>query len=186
MWKISPNYYNTSFKWPLTTDDKITIFNDRTLGWQLTVAEYLLKNHKHGGFAVLSIVMSYFEMIAKYYDGYAEIGCSESYFKKGVFLVFPEIGKNSQQIMEDFLDRLYKKCRCGMYHNGITGGRIILTGGSGAPMIFDPLKTLLIINPHKLVPVLITHFQDYIKQLRDPSNKRLRENFQKRFDFDSS
>ena len=76
-WKISPNYFNTDFSWPLSIDDKITVFCDRIYGWQLDIADQIINYRKgsndeiieglpHAGYAVLHLVLSYFEMIAKY------------------------------------------------------------------------------------------------------------------------
>ena len=42
-------------------------------------------------FATLKVVTSYFEMIAKYRDGFNQPGQSGEYFKKGLTQVFPEV-----------------------------------------------------------------------------------------------
>ncbi len=196
MW-ITPNYQDTDFSWPLGLEDKITIFLDRTLGWQLDIANQCINGKKtpdgatlrspipHSGFAVLNIVLSYFEMIAKYQMGYKGTGKSEYYFKQGVYLVFPHLKTESPEVVDSLLDVLYFGGRCGLYHGGMTDHRIILTGDTDFPMLFDPHESRLKINPRLLVPALIAHLNDYGKKIQDATNSKLRRNFEKRFDFDA-
>jgi hypothetical protein len=208
MW-ISPSFQDTDFKQPLSVDDKITIFGDRTLGWKLDIANQIMNGKKgadgsveqppiqHAGYAALDIVISYFEMIAKYEDGFAKAGKSEDYFKSGVYLVFPEfkqppppanvpgIQGKVVSLVELVLDLMYEGIRCGLYHSGITNGRIMLTGEIQTPMAFGLQNQILIVNPHMLVPKLIAHLADYIKRLRDVNNADLRAKFGARFDFDT-
>ncbi len=195
MW-ITPNYQDTDFSRPLTIDEKITIFLDRTYGWQLDIADQCINGKKgvtgesvtpiqHSGFAVLHIVLSYFEMVAKYQDGFMTNGKSEYYFKQGVYSVFPQLKTGSSRIVDSLLDTLYFGARCGLYHGGMTDQRVIITSETAFPMVFDLAELRLKINPHFLVPALKTHLEDYGKQLQDPHNSGLRRNFEKRFDFDA-
>lgn len=209
MW-ISPSFQDDDFRHPLNIEDKITIFEDRTLGWKLDIADQIINGKKrpdgseelpaipHSGYAVLDIVFSYFEMIAKYDDGFAQIGKSKEYFKQGVFSVFPYLNKYHLQanvpgvqgkvvpIVDYVLDVMYEGVRCGLYHSGVTNGRIILTGGIQKPMALDLQNMVLIINPHLLVPAIKTHFARYVNHLKNPRNVNLRIKFEARFDFDST
>ena len=65
---ISPHYTTDHFPHgPREVDQKILVFLDRVEGWQLGVADYLVKNQVgYRGFALLLIVVSYFEMIGRY------------------------------------------------------------------------------------------------------------------------
>ena len=166
----------------ITLDIKISIFQERIEGWQLDIADYLInseKAHKDAGFAVLDILLSYFEMIAKYHHGYSGEFKSKYYFGKGVDLVFPEYKGTSMSSL------LYRGARCGMYHVSTTKNRQIrLEGGSIPSITYDGEK--MIINPHKLVSDLKKHFKNYIEKLRDESNSRSRHNFERRFDIDIS
>ena len=206
---ISPKYNAENFSQPPSVDDKITIFADRTMGWKLDIADQLINGRKrndgaeerspipHSGYATIDIVFSYFEMIAKYEDGFAQIGQSEKYFKSGVYSVFPNLKQHQVpvkipgvqgkviSVIDYVLDLLYKGVRCGLYHSGITNGRIVITGDISEPMALDLQNMVLIINPHRLIPTLIVHFTSYISRLRDPNNQELRKNFGARFDFDS-
>ena len=166
----------------ITFNIKIDIFQERIEGWQLNIADYLInseKAHKDAGFAVLDILLSYFEMIAKYHEGYLGESKSEPYFTKGVNLVFPySKGTNISKI-------LYRFARCGMYHVGTTKNRLIRLEGGNIPSItYDGKKVT--INPHRLVLDFKKHFKDYIKKLEDENNFQMRRNFEKRFDKDIS
>ena len=184
MW-ISPNYKETDFQSPVSLDDKIDVFTDRVCGWQLEIANECINGEKdefrHSGFAVLSIVLSYFEMIAQYHSGRRSNRQSPDYFRTGVRLVFPDVGRLPQAEVDEMLGILYSGARCGLYHNGMTDPRIILSGDFKEPLTFDFLRKRLGINPHLLVPVLVEHLNEYEKQLRDPANAELRSNFERRF-----
>ena len=184
MW-ISPKYQDTDFKWPFSLDDKIKIFEDSTMGWQLTIANKIVNvSIAHSGYAVLRIILSYFEMIAKHRNGYDKVGKSDCYFKQGVYSVFPELKNESQNVVVEFLDAFYKDGRCGLYHGSKTGPKVILTGELEIPIKFYTEDKKLIINPGELVKVLIDHFQSYVDDLRDQNNEQLRNDFEKRFDFE--
>lgn len=196
MW-ISPKSQDTDFAWPLSLEDKVTIFLDRTSGWQLDIAdccingkinakgELLAEPIEQSGFAVLHIVLSYFEMIAKYQEGFMTNGKSEYYFKQGVYSVFPHLKNISSSMVDSLLNILYFGARCGLYHGGMTDHRIVVTSEAAYPMVFDMSKPQLKINPHLMVPALKMHLWEYGRQLRNPDNAVLRRNFEKRFDFDA-
>lgn len=192
-----------TFHTPHSLEAKITLFEDRVLGWKLDIADQLINGSpeklpiRHSGYATLDIVVSYFEMIAKYEDGF--IGRrSEEYFKKGVYSVFPEFKNipspaqtslssvgNVVSLIDVVLDLMYEGIRCGLYHSGITNGKIFLTGEIDTPMAFELQNQMLIVNPHLLVPKLKAHLRDYVAKLRDLNNTDLRTQFQIRYDFDT-
>lgn len=197
---VSPNLKNIDFSVPLSTDDKIRIFTDRTLGWQLDIADCVINGKKasagvniiepiqHSGFAVLFIVTSYFEMIAKYMDGYMSHNRSKEYFKKGVYSVFPDLTKldNGEKVaVERSLDILYRDVRCSLYHGGLTSQKIVLTGNSPEPIGYNKTSDQLVINPHLLVPNMKKHFGWYVQQLTNKVNTQLRSKFEARFDFNA-
>lgn len=208
MW-ISPSFQDTDYPFPHSIDTKIMLFEDRVLGWKLNIADQIMNGKKKpdgtdeslpirgAGYAALDIVFSYFEMIAKYEDGFARAGKSEDYFKAGVYSVFPEfrhvpapatplspIG-NVVSIVDIALDLMYEGIRCGLYHSGITNGRIMLTGEIKTPMAFELQNQMLIVNPHLLVPKLKAHLADYVGRLKDVNSTDLRTKFEARYDFDT-
>ena len=167
---ISPNHRLEEFPRGLSLEDKIAVFADRVWGWQLNIAEQVARDIKDSGFAVLSIVLSYFEMIAKYCAGYIDIYESEHYFKEGVKLVFPELSSGEgQEAINALLLGLYRQVRCGMYHNALTHGTVELSGDIGTPIEFVSDQGWIRINPHLLVKAIKNHFYAYLNgTLKDP------------------
>src|SRR5437867_2783711 len=118
---ISPHHFQEDFPNGLSLDQKIEVFVERVRGWQLQPALEMADKIGHSGFAVLHIVMSYFEAIAKFRDGYCSMYESSDYFKKGFIWCFPEINELPIDQRDELLEMLYEKVRCGLYHTGITG-----------------------------------------------------------------
>ena len=85
-------------------------------------------------------------------------------------------------VASDLLESFYTKIRCGLYHGGMTGKGVFLSGDPTAAVSFDCGSRTLVINPHLLVPNLVRHFRSYINKLGDPSSVRLREKFEQCFD----
>ncbi|MFQ5814151.1 MAG: hypothetical protein ACE5I2_13330 [Anaerolineae bacterium] len=176
--KISRTFYKHDFPNP-SLDDKITLFEDRVIGWLLEIAQQLAENIPHSGFGVLMILASYFEMIAKFQDGYRNESGSEEYFKKGLDWVFPNHFKANEAKF------IYREFRNSLYHAGITGPRVQLSRAHPSPMECTNLngQLALKINPHTLPGALEQHFVAYVTQLRNPNEQNLRENFRSRFDY---
>ena len=62
---ISPNFDDSVEQ---TLENKINIFEDQIQGWLFNPAKDLI-NNQHAGFAILSIVLTYFEPIAQFLEG---------------------------------------------------------------------------------------------------------------------
>ena len=175
------NFPKNYFDW--TIEDKIKLFEAQVLGWQLLIADEIVNDsqnrHPHAGFAVLSILLNYFEMIGGYLDG-KEGNTTRKHFSMGITEVFPDLRSK-----KDIIDILYKEARCGMYHVGITGKSIVLSRNYKRiiTVIENATDRLVVINPHSLATCLIDHFKEYIEKLRDASQIVKIENFKKRFDF---
>lgn len=192
MW-ISPNHTLEEFGGQLSLGNKITIFEDRTLGWQIDVADVLINGRSgvpgledvprnpHAGFAVLSIVFSYFEMIAKLEDGFAGEGRSREYFERGFASVFPDLMRHPPATAKAVLGRLYSSVRCGLYHMGITAPGVLLSGDFQYPVMFSNDGRALLINPLLLPEVLRRHLRSYVARLRDQANVDLHRKFEARF-----
>lgn len=187
---ISPQYTDESFERPWTIETKIEIFLDRTMGWQLDIADQMINGDvkseppinpiEHSGFAALQVLFSYFEMFGKYEDGYTGEGRSAYYFRRGVIAVWPDF--NLDDKLSAHITRMYKHGRNGLYHNAATGSRIVIWGGFHASLGLGDNR--LTINPHRFVKQLIIHFLGYITKLKNPDNVELRERFERRFDID--
>lgn len=184
-WKHTSN----NFSFPLSLDDKITIFREQIYGWQLNIADILVNDPKksihHADFACLQIVLSYFEMISKYKDGYVGNGNSKIHFKKGVELVYPNVFNANIAQKSNLLDRLYKSARCGLYHMGMTKPKFVVY--SGRPAInLNNNENRIEVNTHILTKDIISHLDSYVSNLRNSSNTTLRANFENRYDVDHS
>ncbi len=156
------------------------VFADQVFGWQLDVAEDL-KTHPHAGFAILAIVLSYFETIAKFEAG-DPARRSKVRFKEGIQSVIGPLATAAQlDIPSELLDALYEDVRGGMYHSSITSEKIMLSSDPDALFQWD--GTLLVINPHHLVDVIRRHFAKYVGCLMssDTANAELPDNFEKVF-----
>lgn len=183
----SPSLTNEDF--PLlfddwTVEDKVRLFEDQVLGWQLKIADDIINTHAsdnpHAGFAVLSILLNYFEMIGKHIQGYVGNSQSKAHFRVGLVNVFPELRDKSRVISV-----LYEDARCGMYHEALIGKRIILTRNYDVPIhVIDENIPIIAIDPHSLTTNLIGHFTAYIGSLRSAEeNDIVLRNFIKRFNF---
>ena len=181
---ISPHFRSDFFgqRYPngLSLEDKITIFSDAVRGWQLDVADRVLRNDRHSGFAALSIVFSYFEMIERYRSGkWKYEHDSEERFKDGVASVFPHLAN-----AEAILTPLWRAVRNGMYHRATTERGIVLDGEFKTAIALGGDGTTVEINPHFLVDELQKHFSRYVSELLDPdsSKNEQRTNFETVFD----
>ncbi len=182
---ISSKHYANEFPNGMNLENKIEVYFDRVLGCQLIPAQNTANNIKHSRFAVLHIVMSFFESIAKYREGYCKNNASKRFFKKGFELVFPQI----QEAIPDFsqrdelLEKIYDDIRCGLYHASLTGTGIVITGQTNS--IIEIHTNVIIMNPHRIVEPLEIYLRNYIRDLCDTKNIELREQFEARFEFDS-
>lgn len=192
------SYRTTSSDFPAksTVDDKIDLFREQTLGWQLAPADACINGVSrlglldggpagilHSGYAVLAIVFSYFEMIGKLRAGFAETGKSRYYFRKGLLNVFPALEASGPEVQKDIVEILYQSGRCGLYHAGKVGVRMPISGDWLYPLRYDSESRKLRINPHRLVPELIKHLELYVRELKDPGNGQLRCNFERTYDW---
>lgn len=188
----------------VSLDDKIRVFEDRVLGWQLEPAAQLIGSNQHAGFATLHIVGSYFEMV-----GMALLGkrgpstiasksrrkrkkraqqltrTAHEYFESGVRDVFPSLSTKKRRHARWFAAAFWGDVRCRLYHEGITGPGVYLSGGHSEPYVFGdcgPGRHRIILNPTALVSHINNHFNDFVSRLRDSKNADLRSNFEWLFD----
>jgi len=194
VYAITWKHTNESFPQPWTLENKIEIFYERFYGWQLNIANTMANGETnaqtgrqfesipHSDFATLHVCFSYFEMIAKYRDGYTKPDRSKQYFESGLLFVFREIDKWPKEIKKNALDKLYFGTRCGLYHASMTATGIGVRRGD---FVFKLQDEILLINPGRLPVALIDHLKSYRQRLTDPNETDLRTKFEIRFNHDN-
>lgn len=144
---------------------------------ELMAAEFSNKDSPNplmeSGYAILSIVVSYFEMIAQFINGEDSEGKSKRFFIQGFRAVYPSTTLSETQIG----DAIYKPVRCGMYHGGMTKAGVHLS--RYFPQGFSVIGEEIHINPAKVVEEVRQHFSMYVATLRDHTKVSERANFDK-------
>jgi|688.fasta_scaffold465687_1 hypothetical protein len=162
----------------MTDDEKIEAFEKHILDRQLVIAKHLASRFvadtpgdplSQSGFAILSIVTNYFEMIEQFSVGASSHRNSGVFFRDGMARVFP-----TTEVTPTDADRLYSFMRCGMYHSAMPTDRCGISRELHVPIFND--GGVILINPALLVDQLIAHFSTYCSQIRGSSNPTLRQN----------
>ena len=181
---VSRKHLNTDFSSPPTLDEKITVFEDRVLGWQIEIAQEVRRQIesggedgalRHAGYAVVSLLFSYFEMIAQFIEGTLSQGGTKATFVRGFKYVYPSTTMSNSDIEE-----VYKRVRCGMYHDGFTKFGTLIDGSYRPSVAFD--GDTVKVNPHTLVADVVSHFSNYILTLKNAANTTERGKFETTFD----
>ena len=190
---VSPNYYiyrdrpnivvdkRTKEEVPTCFDTYILVHEDAVNGWFLNQARHFALEDGHSGFVILQIVISQIEGIEQYCSGESSRGKSLDFFKKGMKRIY-----KLTDMDDPWLGTLYEECRCGLFHDGMTRGGIVISPDS--PLFeVSQLKsnadgvpaTRVVINPWKLLSVFVDFFTRYMTELKDPTNKEMREKFER-------
>jgi len=196
MW-ISWKHEDTDIKAPLTLDQKVEVFYEQTLGWQLHIADlvanggttfgepkrgenaYPVRSIRHSGFAVLHICLSYIELIGSLVSPKDE--SSTKTFEAGARAIPGLIDRSLAD--SGVFARLYEAARCGLYHEGRTRPGIGLgQPPDGNAMAYDPESETIGISPERLPRVLKAHLEQFKHTLLDGANTQLRRRFERRFD----
>jgi hypothetical protein len=153
-------------------ETKILVYEDRVKAWFLDIANELKKNNE-AGFIILQIAVGYIEGNQQFREGKESKSASEKFFIKGMSRIFKRRGKNYKSFLKDF----YKSVRCGLFHDGMTRGNVTISGQFKKDLRFS--KREIKINPHKFLDTIYKDFENYIKQLKNKNNRKLRKNFLK-------
>ena len=74
----------------------------------------------------------------------------------------------------------YKQVRCGLFHDGITGKNVLISGSYPEAVIVDNDK--ICINPHEFLDKVKEDFSNYIADLKNKRKPEI-DNFEKMFYF---
>jgi len=170
---ISPYHYDTDFPNGLSFDQMLDIFAARIQGWQIDPAEHLLKVDIHAGFAVLSILMSYFETIAQFERGRTSDKESPDFFIHGFGMVFPHYQHEMpENVYKTKVKRLYHAVRSGLYHDSMTRSDVLIHGQLPDAISLFADSNEILINPHKLPIEIKNHLHRYLRYLRSSENEQ--------------
>jgi hypothetical protein len=174
---ISPRFDESKLAAGLL-EDKIDVFEDQVLGWLVTPAK-MMGTSQHSGFALLAVALAYFEPLGQFLEG--KSGKSGAQFTLGVKAVFPAMAGADPILFSELYDQL----RCGMFHRGITKGKVRVARGTQYPLAIVRSATQvteITVDPWRLLAAVELHVKEYANQLRNRSNTALRQNFERWFD----
>jgi hypothetical protein len=196
MW-ISWKHEDADFGSALTFAQKVDVYYEQTLGWQLHIADlvansgttfgesklehagYAVPAIRHSGFAVLHICFSYIELVGSLVCSTRR--SSTKTFEAGLRAIPGLI--DASQISEAVIERLYEAARCGLYHEGRTRPGIGLgQPPDGNAIASDPRSGTIGISPERLPKVLKAHLEQFRHDLLDSANVQLQSRFEQRFD----
>jgi hypothetical protein len=156
-------------------DDEIDVYEDQVTGWLFQPAQLLLAE-PHAGFALLSLVLTYFEPMGQFLSG--QVGRSQDQFTKGLKAVFPSLSPSPPASV---FAELYDQLRCGMFHRGITKGKVRVARGTATPIVAVYATSgdvqSITVDPGLLLSEIQMHHVNYVSTLRSPNEVQLRENF---------
>lgn len=168
---LAPGITSGDVSDPLTFDEKVRIFEASVLGWQLEIAATILDGGprtppiRDSGYAALSIIGSYPEMIWQFLNGQSSSEKSRKAFREGLASIFDSVDLDDPAWIES-ADLVYSELRCGLYHEGRARSRVVTRADFAYPIAVDKVDGLIHINPHRLVPAFIKHFHEYVVQIR--------------------
>lgn len=150
---------------PQNDFDKITIYERQVKGWFFNEADKLIRyRNQNKGFIVLMICLSYFEGVEEYKTGQPSNHQSRAFFRNSVERIYP------RQFSQNQLDELYGEGRCGLFHNGMVRGQIIIRNSFPNSIEFDNQR--IKISPKKLLNDIENDFANFIDLLRQNQNAR--------------
>jgi hypothetical protein len=170
-WVID-NRTNTNLN-PDNIEDKISIYERQVQEWFLLPATRLLEA-RNSGFIILMTCLSYIEGIEQYRTGQNSINHSQQFFKNSMNRIF------SNSFSENNLSDLYTEARCGLFHNGMTQGKVIINNNFEIPVRFPDFERIEI-SPSKLLDIIKQDYANYITELKNKLNTVLRNNFNRMF-----
>ena len=196
MW-VTWKHERADFGLRLTYEQKVEVFFEQTLGWQLHIADlvanggialgefksgqhgYQVPKIRHSGFAVLHICLSYIELIGALVQSNRQ--SSIRTFEAGLRVIPGLIDPSA--IDADLVERLYDGARCGLYHEGRTRPGVGLgQPPDGHAIAYDRRGKAIGISPERLPRILTAHLEEFRGELLDPSKSHLKQRFEERFD----
>lgn len=164
---------------PYQLDGKIIIYQRQVEGWFLDPADRLLEQmDTQAIFVVLSICLSYLEAAQQHKEGEPSRNNSKAFFLRAFQDVF-----SSSEMEDEFADLLYIEGRCGLFHDGMTRGKIAydMELDKAFKVINNGSQDTIYFHPKYCLKGVKEHFADYISKLKREEEGRLRHNFYSMF-----
>jgi hypothetical protein len=167
-------------------ETRLAIYEDQVRGWFHDQARILEKASDHAGFVLLMIAISYVEGYAIFWKGENSRHRSREFFRDACKEIFPLTteanGVVDDEVATRVADELYDQVRCGLFHTGMTRGKVVLSGGIDHAVAINVHNETgevvrININPHKVLDRIEGHFSSYVMRLRNPHEEELRSNF---------
>jgi hypothetical protein len=171
---ISPRFTDSKLS-SGAIEDMIDVYEDQVFGWLIEPTKFMGAS-QHAGFAMLAVVLTYFEPLGQFLEGRA--GSSGAQFIKGMKAVFPGIDPNVPAVV---FGELYNQLRCGMFHRGLTKSKVAVVRGNQMPIVVVHAANgevqSITVDPWLLLEAIANHHSIYIAQLRNLHERTLRKNF---------
>lgn len=151
---------------PFNIDHKIIIYERQVKEWFLNPAK-TLSTQKNKGFIVLMVCLSYLEGVEQYRQGLSSERQSSAFFVSSLQRIYPNRFTDIQ------LRSLYKQARCGLFHNGMVQGKVIINNSFRHSLEFISDVDIKI-SPSKLVRDIENDFNAYLNELRIDQQSRHR------------
>ncbi len=171
----------------LSFDEKLNHFGGSVRHDVLDAARNSLAHDPPFYLAAVRQLAVYFEMIGKYVHGVEHDGQSEHFFKEGCREVIKVTRPHRTVVSDSDLERFYELVRCGAYHGAVPSFKVRFEPNDSTFALLTaepPAPEHVVLSPLGLLRIIEKHFDDYMAKLRDPANKELRANFEKRIDFE--
>lgn len=165
--------FNTEEDWQTA----VTSFEDRIRERFLNIVD-AIENMPYAGFAVMALDCLLIETLDQFYHGVSEtpIGQGRGYFVD--FLKRPPF-----EFTEEVATKFYDHVRNGILHQAETKENTRIRTDSELPLVqLTPDEKGLIINRKKFHQKLKDAFEQYVRDLRDPKNSKLREHLRRKMD----
>jgi len=113
--------------------------------------------------------MAYLEGVEQYKRGESSIGRGKSrtFFINSINRIYPG------EFRESHLKKLYEMVRCGLFHNGMIKGGVVISDSFEYSLKFERDGAEIRINPEKLLEDVRRDFDQYIDLLKnDPESRK--------------
>jgi len=158
----------------------INIFEDRIKGRFFEFIDKI-KKFEFGGFAVMALDCLLIETLQQFYEGKARTPERES---KKYFKNFLTRGVFKDYFKEKMPDMFYEQVRNGILHQAEIKGNSKIHIRKCTPLVsFTCDKKGLIINRMLFHEQLVKEFKEYLSRLKNPKEKKLRDNFKKKMNY---